>query len=961
MGKDREDEVKDANANRDKLEEEHEAAKLEGKAASSVAQEIKALKKQREHAQKEYEEQLQVKARAELALEEATEGAQGQAAQVESAKVDLKKVTSLITKKTSSLTKLEDAYKEKLDKEQKLAEDIGDKERRLQQLYAKQGRQEQFSSKAERDAALKSEVATSRKEHTSIKEQVKKESAAMESSVRKLADKEANIEEFKEKVVKLKEQGSAANETKELKKQRDAKTNERKKLWKEQHGLEQTVRMCQDTVQQADQRLNTMMNRGLREGLKSVKDLAAKHNVKGVHGPLIGLITCEETFARAVEVTAGNRLFNVVVDTDETAAQLLELMSKEGGGRVTFMPLNRLQNGKTKFPDTQKDAFPMTEKLEFDSQYQDAVDQIFGKTLICRNLDVAHKLAKSHDCDTITLDGDQCSKRGVFCGGSHEHKHLRITLQSEKDAKSVELQEAMQKQVKLQGDLTTLDGELNEIASQIQKLENSRHNRKNEIEEIQSDIKSGNNEVEQQRAMQVQKEAVRQKLIQSEQDLESQIQSLEEELKSPMTSGLDNKEQKERKALQERLPKMKEELVKVESQRAEEESKFQTVKVQLETNLIKQKEELEATIQQGEERESTGNDEDLSRCETELKSAEELVSSLGQQRDQVDKDVKAQMQVKQQHEKNMEVHRQTADKLSSQVDSEAKDLEKYISQRSALQNKATEANKKISQLGLLPADYQQYQSKTTKQIMKLLTTCQAELKKYSHVNKKALDQYMQFTEQCETLNGRREELVTGNKAIEDLIETLDHKKNEAILRTFKGVSRHFSNVFTELVPQGKAALVMKKRKDLEEDSQAGGAEASASKGGAVEAFGGVSVKVSFSGGDKQAQLMKALSGGQKSIVALALVFAIQRCDPVPFYLFDEIDAALDPVARGAVAAMIARQSDSGKEMRTQFITTTFRTELVQTADKHYQVTFKNKVSKVSPTTKAEALKCVNSS
>jgi len=242
-------------------------------------------------------------------------------------------------------------------------------------------------------------------------------------------------------------------------------------------------------------------------------------------------------------------------------------------------------------------------------------------------------------------------------------------------------------------------------------------------------------------------------------------------------------------------------------------------------------------------------------------------------------------------------------------------------------------------------------------VAKELAKCQTGLKKYSHVNKKALDQYVQFTEQCETLNERRAELDSGNTAIETLITTLDHKKNEAILRTFKGVSKHFSNVFAELVPAGKAALVMKRRKD--QDADADGAKKDGAKN-SVDGFGGVSIKVSFNGIGEQ-QLMKQLSGGQKSIVALALVFAIQRCDPAPFYLFDEIDAALDPVARSAVAAMIQRQSDQSRESPTQFITTTFRNELVQTASKHYMVVFQNKVSKVKVATKAQALQCVNAS
>ncbi|KAL6976516.1 Structural maintenance of chromosomes protein 3 [Sarracenia purpurea var. burkii] len=121
--------------------------------------------------------------------------------------------------------------------------------------------------------------------------------------------------------------------------------------------------------------------------------------------------------------------------------------------------------------------------------------------------------------------------------------------------------------------------------------------------------------------------------------------------------------------------------------------------------------------------------------------------------------------------------------------------------------------------------------------------------------------------------------------------------------------------------------------------------------GRVEKYIGVKVKVSFTG-QGETQSMKQLSGGQKTVVALTLIFAIQRCDPAPFYLFDEIDAALDPQYRTAVGNMIRRLADMAN---TQFITTTFRPELVNVADKIYGVTHKNRISRVNVVTKEEAL------
>ena len=117
----------------------------------------------------------------------------------------------------------------------------------------------------------------------------------------------------------------------------------------------------------------------------------------------------------------------------------------------------------------------------------------------------------------------------------------------------------------------------------------------------------------------------------------------------------------------------------------------------------------------------------------------------------------------------------------------------------------------------------------------------------------------------------------------------------------------------------------------------------------VEEYTGVGIRVSFAGKTNEMKDIQQLSGGQKSLVALALIFAIQRCDPAPFYLFDEIDQALDPQYRKSVADIIHELCD-----KAQFITTTFRPELLEHADKFYGVRFRNKISIIDCVTKEEA-------
>ncbi|KAK3044290.1 hypothetical protein LTS18_001688, partial [Coniosporium uncinatum] len=155
----------------------------------------------------------------------------------------------------------------------------------------------------------------------------------------------------------------------------------------------------------------------------------------------------------------------------------------------------------------------------------------------------------------------------------------------------------------------------------------------------------------------------------------------------------------------------------------------------------------------------------------------------------------------------------------------------------------------------------------------------------------------------------------------------------------------------KLVPAGKGRLVIQRKSDKQTRQQ--DVETEEEEGDGVENYTGVGISVSFNSKHDEQQRIQQLSGGQKSLCALALVFAIQRCDPAPFYLFDEIDANLDAQYRTAVAAMLQQLSEGG-----QFICTTFRPEMVLVAEKCYGVSYSNKTSSIDVVEREAALEFV---
>merc|ERR1719342_474332 len=364
-------------------------------------------------------------------------------------------------------------------------------------------------------------------------------------------------------------------------------------------------------------------------------------------------------------------------------------------------------------------------------------------------------------------------------------------------------------------------------------------------------------------------------------------------------------------------------------------------------DLVKRKDELVHTLQEISVEDVCNQ---LENTENDLRLLEERLDVNLTEIKRLDKYLQNIAESRKKSQAEWEEIRLKEKEIQEKIEEETKELEKMASKQAVLQQKIQECTRKIRELGPLPSDgFDKFKNMSQKQLFKQLEKANQELKKYSHVNKKALDQYVSFSEQKEKLIKRKEELDRGHKKIMDLMDVLEQRKFEAILFTFKQVSKYFQEVFEKLCPVGRGTLSIKRDDNQRDDDNR--REDDAHK---LENATGVSCAVSFTGKNNEMREMNQLSGGQKSLVAMALIFAIQKCDPAPFYLFDEIDQALDPMYRKAVADMIHELADGA-----QFITTTFRPELLEHANKFYGVRFRNKVSHVDCVTKEEAFDFVD--
>ncbi|KAM3374323.1 structural maintenance of chromosomes protein 3 [Capsicum galapagoense] len=930
--------------------EAHEKSKELEKLSKDLTKEIQIFSKEKEAAEKQRTEAIRKRAKLDLDYKDLQEKMSTNIKAKDDAQKQLMLLEREVQETKNALNDIKPLYEKQVKEEEDIKRGIMDREKRLSILYQKQGRATQFASKAARDKWLQKEIDEYERVLSSNLMQEKKLKDEIDQLKNDMREQDEIIRVRKVEVDKKESLISGyRNAYNQYRVDRDKLHDERKSLWTQETKLTTEIERLKAEVVKAEKSLDQATPGDIRRGLNSVRRICREYGISGVFGPIFELLECDDKFFTAVEVTAGNSLFHVVVDNDETSTKIIRHLNAQKGGRVTFIPLNRVKTPHVNYPQG-SDVIPLLKKLRFSDSYRKAFEQVFARTVICRNLDVATRVARTDGLDCITLEGDQVSKKGGMTGGFYDHRRSKLRFMStiKQNTVSINLKEHELEEVRIK--IQEIDQKINELVAEQQKNDAGLGHDKSELEQLKQDI--GNAERQRQSILKAlqKKEKLLGNILSQIDQLRASIATKQDEMGTDLVDHLTPEERDSLSRLNPEITTLKERLIACRANRIETETRKEELEMNLSTNLERRKQELVAM--------NSSVDVDMLQSEVEsksqeLKDADALVDHVTKELTRVSRSIDERNKRLKQIKQEKDNLKALEDKYQNTLQDEARELEQLLSKRNTYLAKQEEYSKKIRELGPLSSDaFEMYKRRNIKELYKMLHKCNEQLQQFSHVNKKALDQYVNFTEQREELQRRQAELDAGDEKIKELISVLDMRKDESIERTFKGVAKHFREVFSQLVQGGHGFLVMMKKKDGEEDdNDPDDDEPRADVEGRVEKYIGVKVKVSFTG-QGETQSMKQLSGGQKTVVALALIFAIQRCDPAPFYLFDEIDAALDPQYRTAVGNMVRDLADRGS---TQFITTTFRPELVKVADKIYSVSHKNRVSKVAVVSREGAL------
>ncbi|RKF59804.1 Chromosome segregation protein sudA [Erysiphe neolycopersici] len=909
----------------------------------------------------------------------------------------LEVIKQSIAERETALSKLLPIFdKTKVD-ESEINRQLNQNEYKSGFLLKKQTQGQQFKNKTERNMSLDKEIQDinkARSEQESYRKNADNDIKALKLQIQTL---EAEISELRKGFEgwninrqALQDQVTFARDT--LSKLRE----ERKSLRREEEHLGQTLAETQQERDRVERELSRTMDAATSRGLSYVRNLRKEQNITQAHGSLAELIEVPMAYRMAAEQTAGNSLFHYIVDDEKTASYFMEQLQKNYAGRVTFMPLAQLMPRLSKLPNA-SDAVPLINKINYDKKFEKAIIQVFGKTIVCPSLTVASQYARSHGCNSITPDGDTANKKGAMTGGYIDPRRSRLEA-----VRLVNLKRDEYEKLKLQID--TIRSNLEKKDTEILIASGEEHRTQQKLNQFDDSLGPLKNELRSKTSVLLkQKEQLsdierrREEIDQLINEQLSNLSVLELEKDAKFTKLLSSKEEEELEKLNIENQEFRKKWNKISKPLRE----LQEQKDLLETALLNDRrkldqlnsQEIDASID-GEGLGASGNlqetKKELQRVYTTAKSIETKLRDVETQIDEAEfktKNLQKEhyLQLEQQNDFAAQIHR-----------SKIK-MDKAVAARAILKEQADICAKTIRDLGVLPDEaFEKYSNANSATIAKRLKKVNEALKKYQHVNKKAFEQYNNFATQRDGLIKRRKELDDSQNSIQELVEVLDQRKDEAIERTFKQVSKEFASIFERLVPAGRGRLVIQRKADhraavaREEES-----EEEQQQRHSVENYMGVGISVSFNSKQDEQQRIQQLSGGQKSLCALALVFAIQQCDPAPFYLFDEIDANLDAQYRTAVAQMLqdisAQQSTTnisdeynpnntetasssspdenttevapapkatGGSMSGQFICTTFRSEMLLVADKCYGVTFHNKTSGIGVVSREDALKFV---
>ena len=684
--------------------------------------------------------------------------------------------------------------------------------------------------------------------------------------------------------------------TKDLKKLQDeyyALRNKEKKLLQQFQDLDNAIKSLTREYNQmkAEAEAERLVKKGYSTATTNLLELRDKGVIKGIHGTVTELADVDGEYEIALNVAAGNRMQSIVVDSDEVAAQCIEHLKKNKLGRATFLPLNKMLDGRPRGKAIMAANATLgfaIDLVKFRDQYRSAFWFVFGDTVVVKNLAEARK--HMGGVRLVTLDGELAEASGAMVGGTLDKHLLKFGAPSEGkiDKKAAELRSAVEQSEKAQTDLAEARVRLGELEGLI---------RDSNAKDSGESVRIG--------SLGAKKKEFEQKVASIATELEAKDNELNDtgELLKNLKTDVDRFEEEAKKVkkkkeavdkklleatpheLSQRLKKLESEIFDLSNEVSALGSDMQTITKQIEL-VTARKDELVAGV------EST-----IAKIAEQKAKAKESLSKHEQQ----DTELKALTNMERSMGDKLNTLRNKRDSLYKKKTNTEADVEKLVSKILtnadivlSLSTKVGDAEKRLQEA---EADLAQYSSvelpeelPSAEDLRVTAADCERRVSSLGAVNLKAIDDFDERKARHDEMKEEMGQLDKQKTNLAKLVAELNDKKKVGFTRIFGGINENFKKTFAELSNGGEAELLL----ENEEDPLSGG------------------LIIKARPMDKKAVRMEALSGGEKSLTALSFIFAIQAHEPSPFYLLDEVDMFLDGVNAENVARAVKRGSKNAQ-------------------------------------------------
>ncbi len=665
-----------------------------------------------------------------------------------------------------------------------------------------------------------------------------------------------------------------------------------KRLREDKKDLEERVDRLTRKYNQlkAEEKAAKSVKKGYNRAVSTILEARDKGSLEGVHGTIAELAEVEDKYETALKVAAGGRMQSIVVENDKVASRAIKHLKKKEAGRATFLPLNKMRSGRPRgkaLRVVKKDSAVdfAIELVDYDDDYENVFWYVFGDTVVMKDIDSARE--QMGGVRMVTLDGEKIEKSGAMKGGTLRKNMIGFSApdRGKLDRVSKELQQSRDNLKQVENELSTVEDNVQELQDQIQELQNQ--GSQQEQKELESRIERLDKKIEKKQEVLDGREEKKEDLKEELGKIEDSIEYLEEkvdELKKKRKEIDKDINEISPEELTKRLRKKKDrevELTKKMNKLESELDKKNNRKEYLEEQIDEIKEERKELKEEIDEKRST-----IKKKESKIKEKKEERKELKKEQDQMDDELD---ELRNEIDDKKEEKRKKNTAID-QLDTKIESAREYIITLKQKQKSKQESMEELKEELDDDIDFSDEEVPPMKELNNTIRRCENKMEELQPVNMRALEDYKKKKERKEKLQEEYTDLQNNKEELEKLIDEMDKKKKEGLMEVKGEINENFKKVYEELSDGGEAHLELE---DQEKPFE-----------------GGLVVKARPPG--KKVHRIDALSGGEKSLVSMAFIFAIQKYDPSPFYLLDEIDQNLDGVNAENVADMISRNSQSAQ-------------------------------------------------